>query len=104
MSLQNDSRIIDLRQRNETQKNQFFLKNFDNNKQLNSNLFYSDSIYRINAQNEKERRILCITPYYMYIINPMENFKLIRKIKVGMINRLTFSNSNSNLCVIHVIR
>ncbi|KAL4472872.1 hypothetical protein ABPG72_020606 [Tetrahymena utriculariae] len=111
LNLREDPRVIQIRDTYEsnlkkktsenTQKEK--VNQVKNDTYLSVESFYSDSIYRINAQNEKERRILFITSHYVYIINPTENFKIVRKFQVRLINRITFSNINSNLCVIHVL-
>ncbi|EAR99007.3 hypothetical protein TTHERM_00849500 (macronuclear) [Tetrahymena thermophila SB210] len=111
LNLKEDPRVIQIR---ETYESNLKRNSSENTLKENTNLckndtnlsveyFYSDSIYRINAQNEKERRILFITSQYVYIINPTENFKIVRKFQVRLINRITFSNISSNLCVIHVL-
>ncbi|KAL4456428.1 hypothetical protein ABPG73_016368 [Tetrahymena malaccensis] len=111
LNLREDPRVIQIRDTYESNLKRNVIENtlkeketqYQNDLNTSVEYFYSDSIYRINAQNEKERRILCITSLYVYIINPTENFKLVRKFQVRLINRITFSNISSNLCVIHVL-
>ncbi|KAL4480737.1 hypothetical protein ABPG72_014512 [Tetrahymena utriculariae] len=62
---------------------------------------FSDSIYRINNSNERERRILFATPYNIFILHT-RNFKVIRRIQIDRITKITFLNKSAYLCVISI--
>jgi len=63
---------------------------------------FSDMIFRINSESKRDRRIIFITYYNIYIMDGTKNMKLMRLIPLDKIEMITFSETSANLLVIHV--
>jgi len=62
---------------------------------------YSDYMIRINSRENREKRVILITPEAFYNLHPKKNYSVIRRMPLKSIYKVTICESSAVLCAIH---
>ena len=69
--------------------------------EVRDQFFYTDRVHRITMDEVPLERILMITGVALYLLSPLGNFKVIKRLPLKQISGITISRNRLGLCAIH---
>ncbi len=73
-----------------------------NDEDLKEGIIYTDNIYIITEKESREQNVLLITGKNLYCLSPNKSYKVIRKIPLAQIYRISISQTSAGLCAFHI--
>jgi len=74
----------------------------NNEEDLSENIIYTDNIYVITEKEIREQNVLLITGKNLYCLSPNKSYKIIRKIPLVQMYRVSISQTSAGLCAFHI--
>lgn len=72
------------------------------NEELNNLKTFSDFIVRINPPTKREKLIIAITSFNIYILNNLKKLDLVQVIQLTSIKAIVFHENSSNHCTVQL--
>ncbi|KAL4429486.1 hypothetical protein ABPG74_001331 [Tetrahymena malaccensis] len=73
-----------------------------NSNSENESYFFSDQVTKFSHSKKSEEKIICLDESSFYVLNTVDSLKGYKKFPIKDISKIIISQSNMNLCSIHI--
>jgi len=75
-----------------------------NNEDVKEGIIYTDNIYIVTEKETRDHVVLLITGKNLYCLTPNKSYKIIRKVPLEQIYRISISQTSAGLCAFHIYK